>query len=89
MQKKIDRINQVMRETLTGVRVIRAFARSDYEERRFEEANQDLTGVGLKVMRLFALMFPALFAIMNFSTVGIMWFGAKRVDSRRACRSAT
>jgi ATP-binding cassette subfamily B multidrug efflux pump len=81
MQKKLDRINQVMRETLTGVRVIRAFARSDYEERRFEEANQDLTGVGLKVMRLFAIMFPALFAILNFSTVSILYFGARRVDA--------
>ena len=81
MQKKIDRINQVMRETLSGVRVIRAFARSDYEERRFEEANQDLTGVGLKVMRLFAMMFPLLFLIMNLATMAIMWFGGHRVDS--------
>jgi ATP-binding cassette subfamily B multidrug efflux pump len=80
MQKKIDRINQVMRETLSGVRVIRAFARSDYEERRFEEANQDLTGVGLRVMRLFAVMFPSLFLIMNMSTAAIMWFGGQRVD---------
>ncbi len=81
MQKKIDRINQVMRESLSGVRVIRAFARTDYEARRFEEANQDLTGVGLRVMRLFAIMFPVLFWIMNFSTVAIMWYGAVRVDS--------
>jgi ATP-binding cassette subfamily B multidrug efflux pump len=81
MQKKIDRINQVMRETLSGVRVIRAFARSDYEERRFEEANEDLTSVGLRVMRLFAVMFPSLFLIMNLSTAAIMWFGAHRVDS--------
>lgn len=81
MQKKIDRINQVMRETLSGVRVIRAFARSRYEERRFEEANEDLTLVGLKVMRLFAIMFPALFLIMNLATAGIMWFGGHRVDS--------
>jgi ATP-binding cassette subfamily B multidrug efflux pump len=61
--------------------VIRAFARTDHEARRFEDANQDLTGVGLKVFRMFAIMFPALFAIMNFSTIAIMWFGAKRVDS--------
>jgi ATP-binding cassette subfamily B multidrug efflux pump len=81
MQKKIDRLNQVMRESLSGVRVIRAFARTNYEARRFEDANQDLTGVGLKVFRMFAIMFPALFAIMNFSTIAIMWFGAKRVDS--------
>ena len=81
MQKKIDRINQVMRESLSGVRVIRAFARTDYEARRFEDANQDLTGVGLRVMRVFAIMIPVLFGIMNFATVGIMWYGAKRVDS--------
>jgi ATP-binding cassette subfamily B multidrug efflux pump len=81
MQKKIDRINQVMRETLSGVRVIRAFARDDYEERRFEEANQDLTKVGLSVMRLFAVMFPTLMGILSLSTVGIMYFGAYRIDS--------
>jgi ATP-binding cassette subfamily B multidrug efflux pump len=81
MQKKTDRINQVMRESLIGVRVIRAFARTDYEARRFEDANQDLTGVGLKVMRIFAIVFPVLFGIMNFATVAIMWYGAKRVDS--------
>jgi ATP-binding cassette subfamily B multidrug efflux pump len=81
MQKKTDRINQVMRESLIGVRVIRAFARTDYEARRFEDANQDLTGVGLKVMRIFAIVFPVLFGIMNLATVAIMWYGAKRVDS--------
>jgi ATP-binding cassette subfamily B protein len=81
MQKKIDRLNQVMRETLSGVRVIRAFARTGYEARRFEEANQDLTLVGLRVMRLFAVMFPTLFWIINISTVAIMWYGAVRVDS--------
>jgi len=81
MQKKIDRLNQVMRESLSGVRVIRAFARTQYEARRFEEANEDLTNVGLRVMRLFAIMFPTLFWIMNISTVAIMWYGAVRVDS--------
>ncbi|MCX8033127.1 MAG: ABC transporter ATP-binding protein/permease [Thermoleophilia bacterium] len=81
MQKKLDRINQVMREKLTGVRVIRAFARTEHEERRFEQANQELTDVGLRVMRLFALMFPCLFGILNLSTVSILYFGAYRVDS--------
>jgi ATP-binding cassette subfamily B multidrug efflux pump len=81
MQKKIDRLNQVMRETLSGVRVIRAFARDDYEERRFEVANQDLTAVGLRVMRLFATMFPVVMGIIFLSTAAIMYFGAKRVDS--------
>jgi ATP-binding cassette subfamily B multidrug efflux pump len=81
MQKKIDRINQVMREVLSGVRVIRAFVRTDYEERRFAEANVDLTDTALKVNRLFALMMPALMLILNLSMVAIMWFGGHRVDS--------
>lgn len=81
IQVKIDRINQVTREILTGMRVIRAFARNDYEEKRFDEANQDLTDTGLRVTRLFALMFPALFAILNLSTVAIMYFGGQRVAS--------
>ncbi len=80
-QVKLDRINQVMRETLSGVRVIRAFARNDYEERRFDEANQDLTATGLRVTRLFALMFPSLLAILNLSTVAIIYFGGRRVAS--------
>ncbi|HZK49249.1 MAG TPA: ABC transporter ATP-binding protein [Thermoleophilia bacterium] len=81
IQVKLDRINQVTREILTGMRVIRAFARSDYEEDRFDEANADLTATGLRVTRLFALMFPALFAILNLSTVAIMYFGGGRVAS--------
>lgn len=79
MQKKIDRINQVTREALSGVRVIRAFDRMDYEERRFDVANQDLTGTTLKVSRLFALMMPTLMAILNLSTVAIMWFGSIQI----------
>ena len=81
MQAKVDRINQVMRETLSGVRVIRAFVRTDYEERRFDEANRDLTATSLKVTRLFALMIPAVMAIFNLSTVAILWFGGLQVDS--------
>jgi ATP-binding cassette subfamily B protein len=81
MQLKIDRINQVMRETLAGVRVIRAFVRTGYEERRFDEANRDLFGTALSVNRLFALMMPILMAIMNLTTVAVLWFGAFRVDS--------
>jgi ATP-binding cassette subfamily B protein len=81
MQVRIDRINQVMRETLAGVRVIRAFVRTDYEERRFDAANTDLFATSLSVNRLFALMMPALMAIMNLSTVAVLWFGAIRVDS--------
>jgi ATP-binding cassette, subfamily B, multidrug efflux pump len=81
MQVKVDRINQVMREKLAGVRVIRAFVRTDYEERRFDEANRDLTDTALRVNRLFALMIPLLFAILNLSSVAIMWFGGLRIDA--------
>jgi ATP-binding cassette, subfamily B, multidrug efflux pump len=81
VQKKTDRINQVMRETLSGVRVIRAFVRTEHEEVRFEEANADLTKTQLKVNRLFAIMIPFLFGTMNLSTVAIVWFGGLRVDS--------
>src|SRR5665811_355761 len=71
MQKKIDRINQVTREFLSGVRVIRAFDRTVYEGQRFDVANEDLTTTTLKVGRLFALMFPTLTIILNLSTVAI------------------
>lgn len=81
MQAKIDRVNQVMREKLSGVRVIRAFVRTDFEERRFDEANRDLTDTQLKINRMFALMLPLLMGIFNFSTVAIIWFGADRVSS--------
>jgi ATP-binding cassette subfamily B multidrug efflux pump len=81
MQVKLDRINQVMRETLAGVRVIRAFVRTGYEEKRFDDANVDLFNTALKVNRLFAITIPVMTAILNLSTVGVMWFGGLRVDS--------
>jgi ATP-binding cassette subfamily B multidrug efflux pump len=81
MQAKLDRINQVMRETLAGVRVIRAFVRVQHEERRFERANRDLFETTLGVNRLFAITIPVMTAILNLSTVGVIWFGALRVDS--------
>jgi ATP-binding cassette subfamily B protein len=81
MQVKIDRINQVTREALSGVRVIRAFVRTKHEEERFDVANQDLTATSLRVNRLFALLIPLLMAIFNLSSVAILWFGAFRVDS--------
>ncbi len=81
MQKKTDRINQVMRETLSGIRVIRAFVRTGYEERRFDDANSDLTNTQLRVNRLFAIMIPFLFGIMNLTTVAVVWFGGLRIDS--------
>ena len=81
VQAKIDRINQVMREQITGVRVIRAFVREDYETSRFEEANYDLTATTLRVNRLFVIAFPAVLAVMNLTTVAILWFGGHLVDS--------
>jgi ATP-binding cassette subfamily B protein len=81
LQKKIDRINLVMRETLTGMRVIRAFVRTRHEEARFDEASLDLMDTGLRVNRLFAITIPALMAIMNLSTVAVLWLGAYRVNS--------
>jgi ATP-binding cassette subfamily B protein len=81
MQKKIDRINQVVRETLSGIRVIRAFVRTDHEAKRFDDANRDLTRTALSVNRIFAVMIPTLMGIFNLSAVAIMWFGSIRVDS--------
>jgi ATP-binding cassette subfamily B protein len=78
---KIDRINQVLREQIMGVRVIRAFIREDFESRRFEEANSDLTSTALRVNRIFVLAFPAVMAVMNLTTVAILWFGGHLVDS--------
>jgi ATP-binding cassette subfamily B multidrug efflux pump len=81
MQVKLDRINQVMRETLSGVRVIRAFVRTGHEEARFDVANKDLFSTAISVNRLFALMIPVMTGIVNLSLVAVMWFGAMRVDS--------
>ncbi len=81
MQKRTDRIQQVMRETLGGIRVIRAFVRTDHDEARYDVANRDLTDTSLRVNRLFATMIPFLFGIMNLSTVAIVWFGGLRIDS--------
>ncbi len=80
MQVKLDRINQVMRETLSGVRVIRAFVRTGHEEARFDVANKDLFNTSISVNRLFALMIPVMTGIVNLSLVAVMWFGASRVD---------
>ena len=83
LQVKLDRINQVMREALAGIRVIRAFDRTEHEERRFEEANDDLTATTLQVTRLFALMMPTIMLILNLSTVAVMWFGSIQVGDGR------
>ena len=81
MQVKLDRINQVMREALAGVRVIRAFVRVEHEERRFDVANEDLFDTALSVNRLFAVTIPTMMIILNLSQVAVMWFGAGRISS--------
>ena len=80
MQVKIDRINQVLREQITGVRVIRAFVRSQSESERFGEANADLTATALRVNRIFALTLPAMMVILNLSSVAVLWFGGRLVS---------
>jgi ATP-binding cassette subfamily B protein len=80
MQVKIDLINRVLREQIMGVRVIRAFNRTDYERARFETANADLTSTALRVNRIFVVAFPALMAVMNLTSVAVLWFGAGLVD---------
>jgi ATP-binding cassette, subfamily B, multidrug efflux pump len=75
MQGRIDRINQVLREQITGVRVIRAFVRGEAEEQRFGEANAALTDTALRINRIFAVAFPSVMAIMNLSSVAVIWFG--------------
>jgi len=81
MQIKIDRINRVMRETLAGIRVIRAFDRTEHDQGRFAEANADLTDTTLRVTRLFALLMPGIMAVLNLSTVAVMWFGSLLVGN--------
>ncbi|WP_326829274.1 ABC transporter ATP-binding protein/permease [Streptosporangium sp. NBC_01810] len=81
MQERIDQVNQVLREQLTGIRVVRAFVREREETRRFADANDALTGTALRVGRLSALTFPTVMLILNVSSGAVLWFGAGRVDS--------
>jgi len=81
MQERIDRINQVLREQLTGVRVVRAFVREATETARFEEANTQVTDTALRSGRLMAFMFPTVMIVLNISSVAVLWLGAYRVDS--------
>ncbi|KQM80827.1 ABC transporter ATP-binding protein [Agromyces sp. Leaf222] len=80
MQKKIDRVNLVLREQLTGIRVIRAFVREPQERGRFEVANAEITDVATRAGRLMALMFPVVMAVLNVSSVAVLWFGAFRIE---------
>lgn len=81
MQSRIDDLNRVVREQITGIRVVRAFVRERHESARFERTNSDLTGLSLRVGRLMALLFPFVGLVMNLSSVGVMWFGAARISS--------
>ena len=80
MQKRLDNVNRVLREQITGIRVVRAFVREPVERARFGVANQELTDTAMRVGRLMALMFPAVMLVLNVSSVGVMWFGAIRID---------
>jgi ATP-binding cassette subfamily B protein len=81
MQKNIDGVNRVLREQITGIRVVRAFVREPHEVERFGDANQDLTDTAIRAGRLMALVFPVVMLILNLSSVAVLWFGASRVES--------
>ena len=83
MQERIDRINTILREQLTGIRVVRAFAREPEESRRFAVANEQLTATSLRGGRLMALMFPTVTIGMNVSSVAVVWFGADQIAAGR------
>ncbi|MFI5491413.1 ABC transporter ATP-binding protein [Actinoplanes sp. NPDC051859] len=80
MQTRIDTVNRVMREQITGIRVIRAFVRDDREQARYGDANDALTAVSLKAGKLMALMFPTVMLIVNISSVAVLWFGGHRIE---------
>ncbi|HET7901713.1 MAG TPA: ABC transporter ATP-binding protein [Candidatus Nanopelagicales bacterium] len=81
MQKRIDAVNLVLREQITGIRVVRAFVREPVERERFGAANAELTDTALRVGRLMALMFPTVMLVMNVSSVAVLWFGSLRIDA--------
>jgi ATP-binding cassette subfamily B protein len=81
MQVRLDTVNRVLREQITGIRVIRAFVRDTYEKDRFRGANADLTSSALATGNLLALMFPMVMTVVNLSSIAVVWFGAHRIDS--------
>jgi ATP-binding cassette subfamily B protein len=81
MQTKLDRLNLVMREGLTGSRVIRAFNRTEYQTHRFDEANADVMDNAIRANRIVAFLMPSMMLIMNLTSVAILWFGAIRINS--------
>ena len=80
MQTKLDAINGLLREQIAGIRVVRAFAREDYEAERFTDANQQITKLSLNIGRVFVTMFPVIMLILNLATAAVLWFGGHRVD---------
>ncbi|MGW8888046.1 ABC transporter ATP-binding protein [Streptomyces sp. NPDC055749] len=81
MQERLDTVNRVLREQITGNRVIRAFVRDAYEEERFRGANTGLTDVSVATGRLMSFMFPIVMTVVNLSSIAVVWFGAHRIDS--------
>ena len=81
MQDSIDSVNRIMREQITGIRVVRAFVRERFEQSRFAEANESLTGASLGVGRIMAIVFPVVMLVLNVSTIAVLWFGSHRVES--------
>lgn len=81
MQVRLDTVNRVLREQISGNRVIRAFVRDEYEKDRFAGANRELTEVALGTGRILALMFPMVMTVVNLSSIAVLWFGAHRIDS--------
>ncbi|MGW7430420.1 ABC transporter ATP-binding protein [Streptomyces sp. NPDC054861] len=81
MQERLDTVNRVLREQITGNRVIRAFVKDGYERERFKGSNTELTDVSMATGRLMALMFPTVMTVVNVSSVAVVWFGAHRIDS--------
>jgi ATP-binding cassette, subfamily B, multidrug efflux pump len=80
MQTRVDGVNRILREQITGIRVVRAFVREPFEARRFGIANQELTSVAVSTGRWMATMFPTVMLILNVSSVAVLWFGGHRVD---------
>ncbi len=81
MQAKLDKLNLILDENLTGVRVVRAFNREKHEEQRFDEANRDVTDIAIRVNQMIASMMPVMMLMINLSSVAIIWFGSLRVDA--------
>ena len=79
-QVRIDRINAVLREQITGIRVIRAFGRTAAEQERFRAANEDITAFGLRINRIFALGVPALLCVLNLTSIAVIWFGGRLIS---------